>query len=415
MQFPRITKPFYGYYIVAVCFATLFMLWGMFINSFGIFFKPMIEDMSWSRGALGGALFMRSIGMAVAGPIAGRIMDRIGPKPVMAAGCIVAGVGMVITSFITHLWQLYVIFAFVGFGLTCSTIIPCSLVISNWFVSRRGTALASAFVGTSVGGAVMSPVATWIILNFSWRTAFLLCGGVILGVVVPAIVLIIRDRPSDIGLEPYRDAAAEADTTGENWGVGVREAFSLPVFWQIATLMFLIALVTNGIHTHSVAFLDDIGHSRERAAYAWSLVMMVMIGGKLAFGPIADRWGAKNAMAAAFIMYSLSILMLTFARPYPVAIVFACLYGFACGAPLTLYPLLTIENLGMKNYATLYGIFVIMAGLGSGLGPVVPGVVFDNIGTYLPVFYVCVVLMLIGALTAASIKSPSVREAPDSL
>jgi len=415
MQFPRITKPFYGYYIVAVCFATLFMLWGMFINSFGIFFKPMIEDMNWSRGALSFALLWRSVGMAVAGPIAGRIMDRIGPKPVMAAGCIAAGIGMVITSFITHLWQLYILFAVVGFGLTCSTIIPCSLVISNWFVSRRGTALASAFVGTSVGGAVMSPVANLIIFNYSWRTAFALCGGVILGVIVPAIVLVIRDRPSDIGLEAYRNADDMANKTEENWGVGVREAFSLPVFWQIAALMFLIALVTNGIHTHSVAFLRDIGHSADKAAYAWSMVMMVMIGGKLAFGPIADRWGAKNAMAAAFVMYSLSILVLTFARPYPVAIVFACLYGFACGAPLTLYPLLTLENLGMKNYATLYGIFVIMAGLGSGLGPLIPGLVFDNIGTYLPVFYVCVALMLIGALTAASIKPPAARATSDSL
>ena len=86
----------------------------------------------------------------------------------------------------------------------------------------------------------------------------------------------------------------------------------------------------------------------------------------------------------------------------------------ACGAPLTLYPLLTLENLGMKNYGTLYGIFVIMAGLGGGIGPLIPGIVHDNINTYLPVFYVSVALMLIGAIIAASIKSPAARETPAS-
>ncbi len=397
-------KPFYGYYIVGACFITLFMLWGMFINSFGIFLQPITEDMGWSRGMLSMALSIRSVGMALMAPLAGRLIDRFGAKPVMASGALVVGVGLIISALVTSLWQLNVVFFLTGCGLTCATIIPCSLILSNWFVSRRGTAMSLAFVGTSVGGVFMAPAANWVILNYSWRAAFSICGALILLVVVPVILFIIRDRPSKMGLEPYMSADDAANGTEDDWGVTPREALRLPVFWLIAAIMFTVAVVANGIHNHCVAFLTDIGHSPTKAAFAWSVVMGVMVFGKLAFGPVADRWGAKKAMAGAFVLYSASIFILMFAQPYWVAMGFAALYGFACGAPLTLYPLLTVGNLGIKNFGSIYGNLVIAGAVGSAIGPVAPGVVFDRLGTYLPIFAALAVFALLGALCSLSIK-----------
>jgi len=425
MNQSRSSKPFYGYYIVAACFINLFMLWGLFVNSFGIFMVPITQEMGWSREALSTTLSVRSLGMALMAPVAGRLIDRLGAKPVMAVGALVVGIGLIAAGRVNALWQVHVIFFIAGCGLICATMIPTSLILSNWFVTRRGTAMSLAFVGTGAGGAVMAPVASWIIRTYSWRTAFTLCGGLIALMVVPIVLLIIRNRPSDMGLEPYTGADAPAETSaktsaetsakaaGEEWGVDAREAFSRREFWLIAAVMFIVALIANGIHNHCPAYLEDIGHSPERAAFAWSVVMGVLVLGKLAFGPIADRWGAGKTMAATFAIYTVSILVLMMAKPYWLAMVFAGLYGFACGAPLTLYPLLVVGTLGMRNFGSIYGNLLIAGAIGSAIGPYAPGLVVTRTGSYLPIFAAFMIFAALGVVCALFIKPAQSDLVPD--
>jgi len=395
---------FYGYVIVAACFVVLYMLWGTVLNTLPIFLKPIAEDMGWGRGPFLVALIMGAIGTTVAAPIAGKMIDKIGARPVMGAGAIMTGLGLIAGSRIEHLWQLYLIFAVIGAGLMCATIIPCSLIISNWFISRRGAAMSGAFVGTSVGGMIMSPLAEWIIRTYSWKTAFAFSGTAILVIVLPVIFFFIRTHPSEVGLEPYGVANNDEDAGKDMWGVGVKEAFSLRVFWQIAAVMLIIGLVTGGVANNCVAYLTDLGHSSKNATYTWSLVMGAMILGKLSFGPAADRWGAKNAMAGACALLSASIVVLVFAKPYSVMMIFGVIYGFACGAPLILNALLTGEYLGMKNFGAIYGLLNITVNLGGSLGPAAAGFFYDSQGTYLPVFWFFSILLLAGVVVSLFIK-----------
>jgi MFS family permease len=400
---------FYGYHIVAACFFILFLCWGMVLNTFPIFVKPMATDMNWGRGALSLALLMGSVGSALAAPVAGTLMDRIGARSVMATGAALIGAGLLAGSRVGELWQLYIVFALIGCGLMCSTAIPCSLVISNWFVSRRGTAMGVAFSGTSVGGMVMAPVANWIILNGSWRMAFVVSGVTILVLAIPLILLAIRTHPSEIGVEPYRLSGCDEEAEAESWGVSLRSALSLSVFWKIAAIMFIIGLVTSGLGTHCVAYLTDVGHSPTNAAFAWSAVMAVMVVGILASGPIADRWGARNAMLIDCALFALSILILVFARPYPVVLLFAVVYGLALGAPLVINPLLAGDYLGMRHFGAIFGVLNITATVGAAIGPVGAGVFFDIQKTYLPVFYFFAATMLAAGLVAAFLRSSPER------
>jgi len=409
MNTPSTSRFYYGYYIVAACFFILFLLWGMVLNTFPIFLRPMSENMNWGRGTLAIALLMGSIGTALSAPVAGIIIDRVGAKRVMIVGALLIGISLLIGSKITHLWQLYIVFAFIGCGLMCSTVIPCSLLIQNWFVSRRGTAMSAAFVGTSAGGMVMSPIANWIILNYGWRTAYVFSGITILVLAVPVIFFVIRTHPSEIGLEPYRNSTSEISPTEDIWGVGIKEAFSLKVFWQISAIMLIMAVVLGGIANHCVAYLTDLEHSPTRAAFAWSMVMGAMVIGKLSFGPVADRWGSKKSMALSCSLFAISIMILMFARPYWVVLIFASVYGFACGAPLVINPLLTSDYLGMKNFGAVYGVLNIMGTVGGAIGPVTAGFIFDAYNNYLPFFYVSVPLMLATAMIAILIK-PKLRD-----
>jgi MFS family permease len=267
--------------------------------------------------------------------------------------------------------------------------------------------MSGAFVGTSVGGMVMSPIAEWIIRTWGWRTAFAAAGVEMLVFVLPVVLFVIRARPSELGLEPYRDAAALAGADGENWGYSPKEALSLKVFWKIAAIMLILGVVTGGLGNNCPAYLQDIGHSSRQAAWAWSMVMGVMILGKLAIGPVADRWGPKNAMAGASILFAVSIVILLFAQPYWVALLFAALYGFACGAPLVINPLLTSTYLGMRNFGALYGILNMMGTVGGSLGPAGAGFYHDKYHTYQPVFYFFIAIMVVCSIVALLIKPAS--------
>jgi len=401
---------FYGFHVVTACFFVLFLCWGMVLNTFPIFVKPMTIDMNWGRGALSLALLMGSVGSALAAPLAGVLIDRIGARSVMATGAALIGFGLLAGSQISQLWQLYIVFALIGCGLMCSTAIPCSLVISNWFTSRRGTAMGVAFAGTSVGGMVMSPIANWIILSWDWRTAFVVSGITIIVLSVPLILLVIRTHPSEMGLEPYRRGEAEGESDEEIWGVSLKSALSLPVFWKISAIMFVIGLVTSGLGTHCVAYLTDLEHSPTSAAFAWSAVMGVMIVGILLSGPISDRWGAKNAMIIDCTLFAVSIVVLAWARPYSVVLLFALLYGLALGAPLVINPLLAGNYLGIKNFGAIFGVLNIMATVGAAIGPVGAGVFFDTQQTYLPVFYFFAALMLATALLSMLLKPTPERQ-----
>jgi MFS family permease len=135
------------------------------------------------------------------------------------------------------------------------------------------------------------------------------------------------------------------------------------------------------------------------------IVMGVMTFGKLAFGRLSDLWGERTAMAWACVLYAGGITVLLFARPYWVAILYAVMYGFASGAPLTINPLLTANYLGMKNFGALYGILNITATIGGAVGPVAAGAAFSRMQTYLPVFCVFIALMLLAAMCSVSIHT----------
>jgi MFS family permease len=207
-----------------------------------------------------------------------------------------------------------------------------------------------------------------------------------------------------MGLEPFKSEDDANDKPDASWGVSVKEAFSIPAFWQIAAIMLVMGVVAGGVANHCVAYLEDIGHSSQKATIAWSLVMLVMVFGKFSFGPAADRFGSKNAMAFSCLLFAVAIGLLSVAKTYPIALLFAVVWGFASGAPLVLNALLTGDYLGMKNFGAIYGILNIMANLGGSLGPAGAGFYFDSKGTYLPVFYLFAILMLVGAGIALSTK-----------
>jgi MFS family permease len=391
----------------------MFLTMGMIVNTLGIFLKPMVEDLGSNREAVSLALIMGGGCMAFLSPVAGKIIDKIGVRPVMSVGTLIAGLGLFIVSRITQVWQIYATFCLIWSGLAFASLIPCSLIISNWFVARRGLAMGLMAMGTSLGAMVMSPVLNWIILNYGWRSGFIVSGTLVLAVGGPMILLVLRTHPSEKGLESYggpdlnKEIEEDADENG--WGLTMKEARSTRVYWHLAAMMFIFGIATTGLVLHCVPYLTDLGHSPTNAAFAWSIVMGSMAAGKFALGPIADRWTAKNAMTGACILATASLVLLILAKSYVAVVLFALVYGFAMGAPLTIYPLLTGRCFGTKNFGEIYGKLTLISFMGSGISFVSLGAVYERLESYLPAFYVFVFLALFAIILSALIN-PQTRE-----
>jgi MFS family permease len=263
-------------------------------------------------------------------------------------------------------------------------------------------------MGTSIGGMLMSPVANWIILHHGWRTAYVFSGTIILAVGVPIIGFVLKARPSDIGFEPYREIGKPRADSSMVWGLNVRESSSTLAFWQIAALMFVIGVVTSGVGAHVVPCLvNDFDYSQTRSTMVWSLTLGVMTFAKFSFGPVSDRWGPKNAMAVSCVLMATAIAVLSSATAYEIALVFAVIYGFGVGAPLTVNPLLVADTLGVKHFGALYGVLNLISIVGAAIGPVALGMVADARSSYLMALYVFVALMALTGVVAYLIRPVS--------
>ena len=323
----------------------------------------------------------------------------------MAAGVGVVGVGSILLSRSESLSHFYAVYAAAGVGQGAATIIPISLVITNWFSAKRGKALGIVMTGTGLSAMVMVPVTTWIVVTWGWRTSYLIMGYVML-LVVPLILLFIRTRPSDMGLRPdggegRNEAPAVVD------GLTAPEAFKTPAFWLIGCMMLLGGLVAMGIGVHLMPYLTDIGHADATASLIISIIAGLTVVGKLGMGFIADRWGIRRAIALAFSIIVIGILLLIGAKTFPVACIFAVVYGFAIGAPLIINPALTAQCMGLRHFGTLFGILTLLSAIGVAVGPVLSGVIYDSMKTYIPAFVLFIALAVISGI--CGVMAPGAR------
>jgi MFS family permease len=398
---------FYGWFIVGVCFVVNFIIFGISINTFTVYVKPIETDLGWSRDQVTLAMGLAPLAMGAASPFIGRLIDRIGARYVMAAGAAVIGVGSILLAKTESRLYFYSIYSIAGVGQAAATIIPISLVISNWFHAQRGKALGIVMTGTGLGAMVMVPVTTWIVVNWNWRTSYTIMGFIIL-LMVPLNLLFIRTRPSDMGLEPDGGMVSETKPVVLE-GLSVSEAFGTLSFWLIAAMMLLSGLVAMGIGVNLMPYFtdDNVGHSPAMAAGIISVISFLTVVGKVGIGFIADRWGIQRAVVLAFSILIAGILLLMGARNLLIAYTFAVVYGFAIGTPLLINPALTAECVGLRNFGAIFGILTLVNVVGVAIGAYSTGVIYVKAGSYIPALWLFVGLMTIAAICGMTARRKS--------
>jgi sugar phosphate permease len=396
--------------IVAALFFTLFLVWGGGVNTAAVFFTPLLKYFGWSRARLSTLSAAGSLIAALAAPAVGLLLDRIEARIVMVGGAALAGAALLLASRAESYAVLLLANLAIAIGVTASTLLPCQLVIANWFTARRGIAMGVTFAGTSLGGAAMTIVASHAIARGGWRGGYVTMALPILIIVLPLLLLTVRSRP-DANPDPARGdtSASRRGAPAQLAGFEMREAVRTRSFWMLSMAQFFYACAVSGVGLHMVAYLIGAGYTAARAAGALSAIFLVTSAGKLITGGFADRVSPRVVLAVVFAGATVGTAMLLGASRGALLAGFILLNGTAAGTPLVLLPMVAVESLGLRRLGSILGISGIFGTIGAAIGPVAAGRIFDLSGSYEVAFIVFAAMWTAAALAIAGCR-PLERE-----
>ena len=340
--------------------------------SLGVFLKPMADAMGWSRGAISSVALLNWIAMGLGSFFWGALSDRIGTRGVAVAGGLLLGLGLVLSSQVRTLWQLYVTFGFmVGFAVG-AFYAPLTSTATKWFTARRGLAVALVSSGIGVGILAIAPLARALISLWDWRIALLVIGDLAWLLIVP-IALVIREKPGEAGTVPLSGGSREYST---------RQVLAAPQFWAIALTHFACCAAHSGPIFHMVTHATDQGIGAMAAATALGVSGLSSIVGRVGGGLLADRVGIKPTLLAGLALQAVMIALYLVVRDVGLFYGLAIVFGVAYGGVMPLYALVTREYFGERVMGAAYGAVFLVSTLGMGIGSYAGGWLYDRLGSY---------------------------------
>ena len=394
----RKNRSIYHWVILVCCVLTLMFAYSTRIGLAQLFATEILKETGFATSAYFLAGTISSVICIFTGPIAGKLLRGKYMRPTFFICVVGTLVSYACYGFCHSLWQFYLVGALVGiFAMGCGTI-PVSVLITNWFEKNRGLMISIAMMGISIGGTVLSPLLSWLIVEFGWRYAYFILCALSLIVLVPIALFVVRRAPQDVGLEPYGHGEETAVSTkkknvpASNWNATLKEARKTPILWMFAVGAFLIYF-TACFMGHMSYYLQGVGFDAAAVASYISLYSVVAIIGKLVLGRIFDRFGPKIGILFGCGTFFLFLVAFIFVQGSPMMLYFAAvMYGFGTCTATVAIPIMTTSVFGAKNYSELYGFVSAFTMTGSAIGSSAIGFLYDLTGSYRPALTVLAIL-----------------------
>jgi len=386
---PR-TRFFYGWVIVAVTTLALAISNGLTIGGIPVFYKFVQTDLVTS-GAVAQQNIQSVYGYAPAltfllagflAPVAGFLLHRFSARTMMLAGCFILGGGLLLYSQANSAPMVFAAHSLLGASLGFVGVLVSTVLVSNWFVRRRGLALGIVLTGTSFGGVLIPPIATPLIAAYGWRTAMMLVSLIIWLLLLPAAIFLVKNRPSEIGQLPDGDAVASDDGhTSHVNGLTLRQAFRTPLFWIFslcaALIFYAIFVVSQQLNLYLQS--PKMGFTTSQAAAVQSLLFALSIAGKFLYGFLADKFAATRVMLVSATTMALSTLTFLYFDSSTVYL-FAILFGLNYGGTFVLLQLLVADYFGLREYGKILGAVTVIETMGGAAGTIITGRIADADG-----------------------------------
>ncbi len=382
--------------------------------AFGVFFKPVLTAFGWTSAMTSGAFSLAMITQGLLGIAMGGLCDRFGPRLVLSLCGSLTGLGFLLMSQISTVWQLYVFYGIIiGAGIS-GVMVALVSTVARWFVSRRGVITGIVMTGVGIGTLIGPPLASRLIATYFWRLSYAILGGMVLVVVVLAAQLLRRD-PAQIGQMPYgENKGKEPRLELSTVGFSLKEAVHSMQFWVVCAVFFCSAFCRLTIIVHFVPYATELGVPAMTAANILAVIGALSIVGRVVLGIIADRIGNRQVFIIGFVLMSATLFWLIPAREVWMLYLFAVIFGFAFGMGVAESPIVA-WLFGLRSHGLIFGIIALGFNIGGAVGPFLAGYIFDATDSYQLAFLVCGAVSIFGVILAALLRPTKVGRAHKSV
>lgn len=408
-------KPFYGWYIVGVMASAAAVSMGMGSLNFGLFIKPMGDELGISRATFGWASTARQVSSAGTSPFVGSLLDRFGSRvmlPVSAAITVAAMIGL---GYMHSAWQLIALFSLMGLvGMSGPGALVTTVPVMKWFVRNRGKAIAYTSLGVPLGALIFLPLTQVLIDAWGWRTAWIVLGIIGGAIIIPLSIIFVRRQPEDMGLLPDGDVAEEVEEgsdptapvfAGErSWTTA--EAVRSPVFWRLVAVFSLVALGVGTVGVHRIPAFQDRGLDAGVISIAAALDAVAAGAATFTMGMLVRKVAVRYLGAAGFGFLAIASVLTIYTTTVTMVFASMIVFGLGIGGMLFLQNYIWAEYFGRGHLGSIRGLVMPITLIVGGAGGPVAGYVRDASGTYNQIWWAGVALMSLGALIVAFTAAP---------
>ena len=413
---------YYGWVIVFSMASAGAVSMAMGSLNFGLFIKPMGDELGVGRAFFGWAQTARQVSSSVTSPTVGWLLDRFGSRILLPVAAVITGGAMIALAFINSSWQLVALFAVMGLvGMSGPGALVTSVPILKWFVRRRGAAVAFVGLGIPVGAMIFVPLTQYFIDAWGWRTAWIVLAILGISIIVPLSLIFVRRRPEDMNLlpdglpsKPGPDVGA--DTSGEPLGEleiswTARNAMRTLPFWSLVVGFSMVALAIGTVAVHRIAAFMDRGLDPTLVSIATAFDAVCAGVATFAFGMLV-RWVSVRILGAiGFCLLGLASVMTIYADYTSLMFVSMAVFGLGIGGMMFLQNFVWADYFGREYVGSIRGVVAPITLTVGGIGPPLAGYVRDWTGSYNPVWWGGVCLMFLAALVILATTAP--KNMPD--
>jgi len=343
--------------------------------SLPVFLGAITRDTGWSVTGVSSAMTIGFLALALTSMAWGNLSDRFGPRFVVATGSIILAISLALASQTTSLIGFQVIFGlFVGASIA-AIFPPMMACVTGWFDTHRSLAVSLVSAGMGMAPMTMSPLAAWLVSIYDWRTSMLIIAAVAAAVMIP-VSLLVR-RPPALQRGGAAVAASEEDSA-----MSVGQALKSPQFIILLLTNFFCCATHSGPIIHTVNYAVSCGIPLIAAVSIYSVEGFAGLGGRVAFGLLGDRFGAKQVLVLALLAQALGALGYLAASDLGTFYAVAAVFGFIYAGTMPLYAAIARENFPLRMMGTVIGGTAMAGSLGMATGPLAGGLIYDTLASY---------------------------------
>lgn len=405
---------YYGWIIVAAAFTVRTVSSGV-RGAFGVFLLPLQQEFQVDRASISFAVALTLLVMAGSQPFVGRLVDKFGPRRLWILGAILIAISQFLLSTIRNTFELYVYMGIIGgFGIGVATSVPGSVLVTNWFLRRRGLALSLASTGLGTGLPLIAVPASLIILQNGWRTGYIFLGALTLAVLLPVVLLVVRERPPQENNEEIKPLG-QKDLVSEDRTTPLKTVFNTKPFWLLFSSYTVCGFTVSLLDVHLVPIAVEAGLSQIAAAGALGTLGLFMSVGLVTAGFLSDRVGNKRLLIMSYGVRGLALIGLLLPIDPVSLYLIVAVFGFVELATVPPTAILCRQFYGARSMGVTYGLVYLGHQLGSSISTYAGGVVYDLTGSYAPIIVAAALLAFFAATMSHIIdeKRRVVYKAPE--